>query len=426
MQLERQLDKQHMALTKWILILALAVFTMENGIISAVYNAEIIFWHHLPITQNNQKNKKRKFGMKHIGLVMECDYRIGSTQEEAFAEAFTLADTAEKYGIDGVWLAERHFAAHKGPTDPMGGSIPSVASVPLVMATAIAARTQNIKIATGVSVLPLCHPIRLAEEAATLDHISKGRLIFGIGRSSFPKSYQGYGVPYSESRDIFQESLEIILKAWNDEKLNHKGKYYEFEDVSVMPQPYQTPHPPIVIAANTPDTFPVVGTQGFPLATGLRGSDIKNTGKSLQLYKDAWKAAGHPGEPEIYMRIPVYVHENPELARENPRQGAINAFDRQAQNAVNAVKAAGPNDAENLARRAQALSSLTYDDLLEGRLAYGTPEQVIEKLRYAEEEMGITGIIMEPNVGGLLTKEQINESVALVALKVSPKLKTRV
>lgn len=361
--------------------------------------------------------------MKHIGIVMECDYRIGTSQKEAFSEAFSLADTAEKHGIDGVWLAERHFAAHKRPTDPMGGGIPSVISVPLVMAGAIAARTQNIKIATGVSVLPLCHPIRLAEEVATVDHISQGRLIFGIGRSSFPKSYQGYGVPYSESRDMFQENLDIILKSWTEERLNHEGKYYTFEDVAVMPQPYQTPHPPIIIAANTPDTFPVVGHQGFPLATGLRGSDIPTAAKSLQLYKDAWKESGHTGEPEIYMRIPVYVHEDPEKAKLNPKEGAMNAFRRQAENAVNAVKSAGPDDAENLARRAEVLSNLTYEDLLEGRLAYGTPEEVIEKLKYAEQEMGLTGIVIEPNVGGLLDKDQINESVALIAEKVSPKLK---
>ena len=123
------------------------------------------------------------------------------------------------------------------------------------------------------------------------------------------------------------------------------------------------------------------------------------------------------------MRIPVYVHENPEKALENPKQGVMNAFRRQAENAVNAVKAAGPDDAGNLAKRAEALSSLTYEDLLQGRLAYGTPEQVIDKLRYAQQEMGLTGVVIEPNVGGLLTKDQVNESVALVASKVSPSLK---
>ena len=101
----------------------------------------------------------------HVGLVMECDYREGRTQEEAFAEAMSIAEIAETQGLDGVWLAERHFAMHRRPTDPMGAGIPSIASVPLVLAAAIAARTSRVRIGTGVSVLPLGHPIRTAEEA---------------------------------------------------------------------------------------------------------------------------------------------------------------------------------------------------------------------------------------------------------------------
>ena len=141
--------------------------------------------------------------MQHVGLVMECDYREGRTQDEAFDEAFTVAQLADEAGIDGVWLAERHFAAPRTPTDPGGAGIPSVSSVPLMMAGIIAARTERVRVGTGVSVLPLAHPIRLAEEAATVDNISKGRLDFGIGRSSFPRSYQGYGVPLRGKQGAF-------------------------------------------------------------------------------------------------------------------------------------------------------------------------------------------------------------------------------
>ena len=85
----------------------------------------------------------------YAGLVMECDYREGRTQEEAFAEAFSIAEIAEDYGLDGVWLAERHFAAPRRPTDPMGAGIPSIASVPLVLASAIAARTTRLRARTA-------------------------------------------------------------------------------------------------------------------------------------------------------------------------------------------------------------------------------------------------------------------------------------
>src|SRR5499425_222756 len=185
----------------------------------------------------------------HVGLVMECDYREGRTQEEAFAEAMSIAEIAETEGLDGVWLAERHFAIHRRPLDPMGAGIPSIASVPLVLAAAIAARTTRLRVGTGVSVLPLCHPIRLAEEAATVDQVSKGRLDFGVGRSGFPRAYSGYGVPYDESRERFLEAFDVILRAWTNERFSHQGKYFSCSNLSVVPKPYQKPHPPIWVAA---------------------------------------------------------------------------------------------------------------------------------------------------------------------------------
>jgi len=228
----------------------------------------------------------------HVALVMECDYRQGRTQEEAFEEAFAIAEAAETYGLDGVWLAERHFATHRRPTDPMGAGIPSVVSVPLVWASAIAARTERLRIGTGVSVLPLCHPIRLAEEAATVDQISRGRLDFGVGRSGFARAYEGYGIPYAESRERFQEALEVILKAWSDDRLTYQGKYFSCENLCVMPRPHQKPHPPIRIAATTPDTFPAVGRMGFALVTGVRGFDIPEVAQNLKRYREALHEAG--------------------------------------------------------------------------------------------------------------------------------------
>src|SRR5262245_38645708 len=227
----------------------------------------------------------------YMGLVMECDYREGRTQEEAFAEALTVADVAEASGIDGVWVAERHFAAPRRPTDPMGAGIPSIASVPLVLAAAIAGRTRRLRVATGVSVLPLVHPIRTAEEAATVDQVSRGRLDFGIGRSGFPRAYAGYGVPYDESRERFQESIEVILKAWTQERFSHEGKYFSIKDLGVVPKPYQKPHPPIWVAATTQDTFPMVGRLGFSLVTGLRGFDVPQITRHIGAYRDARREA---------------------------------------------------------------------------------------------------------------------------------------
>src|SRR5205814_7421963 len=141
----------------------------------------------------------------------------------------------------------------------------SVLSAPMTLASAIAARTDRIKIGTAVQILPLCHPLQLAEEAATVDHISRGRLIFGVGRSGFARTYAHYGVPYAESRERFAETLEIVRRAWTHEALTFEGKYFQYHDVAAVPRPYQQPHPPIRVAATSVDRLPSIGGQGFVL-----------------------------------------------------------------------------------------------------------------------------------------------------------------
>lgn len=359
----------------------------------------------------------------HVGLVMECDFRQGRTQEEAFEEAFEIAETAEECGLNGVWLAERHFATHRRPGDPMGAGIPSVVSVPLVWASAIAARTQRLRVGTGVSVLPLCHPIRLAEEAATVDQISRGRLDFGVGRSGFPRSYIGYGIPYDESRDRFQESLEVIVKSWSDDRLTYQGKYYSFDNLSVMPRPYQKPYPPIRIAATTMDTFPLVGKMGFPLVSGLRGFTISEVAHNLKAYRQALHEAGHDGVGDVYLRVPIYVGETDEQGTREPEESTMRSYRRLADTFGQSAGAAGTTISEERRERYERLSNVTYEELLEDRLAYGSPDTVARKLKHLIGELGLSGVIMEPNVGGQLTAEQVLNSIRLYGEEVAPKLR---
>ena len=179
-----------------------------------------------------------------FGIFHEFPSLPGRSHAEAFAQSFELVDGAERWGLDAMWLGELHF-------DPAR----SVLSSPLCVASAIAARTQRMKIGLAVQVLPLCHPLRLAEEAATVDQISKGRLIFGVGRSGVARTYEAYGVPYAESRERFTEILDIVQKAWTQDKVSYQGRYHRFENVAVVPKPYQQPTPPIRVAATSADTF---------------------------------------------------------------------------------------------------------------------------------------------------------------------------
>jgi alkanesulfonate monooxygenase SsuD/methylene tetrahydromethanopterin reductase-like flavin-dependent oxidoreductase (luciferase family) len=186
-----------------------------------------------------------------FGMFTDFHIRQSMTQAEAFEESFQQVEAAEQLGMDAVWLAEHHFSPDR-----------SVLASPLVIASAIASRTRSIRIGLAVQVLPLTNPLRIAEEAATVDHISKGRFNFGIGRSGLTKYYEGYNVPYGESRERFLEALSIILKAWNTERFSHEGAYFSFHDVTVVPKPLQQPYPPIRVALASPDTFSLIGRMG--------------------------------------------------------------------------------------------------------------------------------------------------------------------
>jgi alkanesulfonate monooxygenase SsuD/methylene tetrahydromethanopterin reductase-like flavin-dependent oxidoreductase (luciferase family) len=244
-----------------------------------------------------------------FGMFHEFPALPGRSEADAFDEALAQVDAAERCGLDAMWLAELHGEPQR-----------SVLSDPLGIANAIAVRTRNIQIGIAVQVLPLCHPLRLAEEAATVDQLSRGRLIFGVGRSGVVRTYEDYGISYAESRDRFSETLEIIKRAWTQDPFCYEGKYYNFTDVTLVPKPYQRPYPPIRIAAASADTFPAIGELGWPIFVAVRHGTFSELVPSIKAYREAWKASDHPGEGEVYLRVPAYIAETEERARSELRQ----------------------------------------------------------------------------------------------------------
>ncbi|TMK29071.1 MAG: LLM class flavin-dependent oxidoreductase [Actinobacteria bacterium] len=265
--------------------------------------------------------------------------------------------------------------------------------------------------------------LRTAEEAATVDQISQGRLDFGVGRSGFPRAYSGYGIRYDESRERFQESLDVILKAWTQNGFSHSGKYFTFDNLTVVPRPYQKPHPPIWVAATTHDTFPMVGRMGYSLVTGLRGFDVPEAIGHLLAYRAARREAGHTGDGNVYLRIPVYVAATAAQARSEPEESTMRAYRRLAENMAQSVGATGTTVSEERAERAERLSNVSYEDLLRDRVAYGTPDMVVDRLRQLRDALGLSGVIMESNVGGRIPLDQVLTSIRLYAQEVAPRLR---
>ncbi len=155
-----------------------------------------------------------------FGIFLDFSVRSGQTQGDCFREYFDLVDLAEETGLDTVWLGESHFNQNR------------IVSAPIVVAGSIATRTERLRVGMAVQVLPLINPLRIAEEAATVDQISEGRFEFGVGRSGNLRAYETMGIPYEESRDRFQEALEIILKAWEGETFSYHGEFNQIENLS--------------------------------------------------------------------------------------------------------------------------------------------------------------------------------------------------
>ena len=345
-----------------------------------------------------------------FGLFIEFAIHDDVTHAQAFHESFGLVDVAEKIGVESVWLAEYHFQPDR-----------SVLSSPITVASSVATRTEKIKIGLAVYVLPLSNPVRIAEEVATLDHISGGRLDFGIGRSAFPRVYLGYGMAYEESREPFSECLDVILKAWTLDRFSFHGQYYSFDDVCVIPKPVQKPLPPIRIGATSAETFSLIGRMGYPIFINpSRGSSLLDLAPHIQEFRSARKAAGYGEDVDVGLRLPVYVAETVERAYSEPEQSTMQAIRRLADAVAGTTTQSGIHD--DRSSKAERLGSMTYEDVLRNMVVYGTPEMVVDRMQELQEELGLTQVIYEVNLGCRMPYELQVNCIRLFNEKVIPHL----
>src|SRR5207245_5264039 len=200
--------------------------------------------------------------------------------------------------------------------------------------------------------------MRLPDKAATVDQLSHGRLIFGVGRSGVAQTYEAYGVSYAESRDRFREILDIVEQAWTKPNFSYNGRYHSFKDVAVVPKPYQKPTPPIRIAASTPDTFPAIGRRGAPIFASVRHTTWSDLAKQIQTYHDAWEEAGHPGRGQVFVSAPTYLAETEERARAEPKESIMHFYQEQANLLEGVARLGDPETAPRRMRRVGRLPNL--------------------------------------------------------------------
>ncbi|MFF3767062.1 LLM class flavin-dependent oxidoreductase [Streptomyces sp. NPDC001922] len=227
------------------------------------------------------------------------------TATDYYDETLRLIELAESLGFTQAQTVEHYFT-------PYGGYSPD----PVTLLTAAAARTSRIRLATGAVVPAFTHPVKLAGKLAMLDHLSHGRLDVGFGRAFLPTEFEAFGIPMDESRARFTEGVEACRRLWTTEDLVWEGRFHRFGPVTLLPRPYQRPHPPIFIAsATSTDSCAAAGTAGHHLQVVPSVTSAEQLASMLDAYRGAWDAAGHdPAARRIQMKFTCYLSADREEA----------------------------------------------------------------------------------------------------------------
>src|SRR5215475_1242542 len=223
-----------------------------------------------------------------FGLFGSASARRGGAEfdsSEGFRDFIDYNVEAESLGFHGTFVVEHHFTGY--------GQV----SATLNLLTWLGARTRTLRLGTAVIVLPWHNPVLLAEQTATLDLLSGGRLDFGIGKGYRYNEFAGFCVPMEEADARFDECLEVMIKAWSlDTTWSHRGTYWQFEDVAVEPPTAQKPHPPLWMGAGSPASIKKVAALGYNLLLGQFDS-FEEIGEEVALFKAKVEACGRPFDP---------------------------------------------------------------------------------------------------------------------------------
>jgi len=222
------------------------------------------------------------------------------------------------------------------------------------------------------------------------------------------------------SQARFVECLEIIRRAWKGEPFSFEGEFYRIPTVTVAPTPYQVPHPPLRMAANSPETFPQVARLGLPLFIGLRDLDIPLLRGHLKAYREAWRQSGQAGPADVFLRIPVYAAPTEQAAREEPREAMTYFFERHVELIRSGLGRAGAGPGDRRQAMADRIRDMSYDEILKTRVAFGTAPALRDRLGEIAEDLGLAGIVAELNPSGLLSLDQMKRTLDILTREVIP------
>ncbi len=339
---------------------------------------------------------------------------IRRTETEVYGDIVKGAELADELGFDSVWVVEHAFSEH------------SIVSSPQSILGAIAAKTDRIKIGVACFIVPWHQPLRLAQDIAMLDVLSRGRMIIGAGRGYQKREFDAYGLDMAESRERLVEGMDIAVKAWTNERVSYDGKFFSFPEVMVIPKPLQKPHPPIWMAVtHSPESLDVAvsnrwglitaGSTFFPAAPEA-DEDVIRSYRSKML---------ESGVAEEDIRVAalrnLFVAESEERALEvmRPRlewAGDMAAFLRRPVSRL--AQASNLSGYEHYAKDHYIEPDLLERQIPQAMGAIGTPERVTETIKELESTH-VTHFLAALDAGGL-SYEEIEGSMRLFAEEVMP------
>jgi natural product biosynthesis luciferase-like monooxygenase protein len=299
---------------------------------------------------------------------------------------------------------------------------------PQLLLAAIGQRSRCLRLGTSVSILPLHHPLQIAEQMAMLDLMSGGRVDLGVGRGSEVYDYEVFGLQYAEAQSRTLEALEIILKAWSGEPFTHSGQHYQLPEVQVWPRPEQRPHPPVWLAATaSPETFRLAGQRGYHLMLAPFLQPVAELREKVALYHQALRGAGHdPTTREVLAAYHVYVGEDRAAARAAAEVGVRSYVRASAEIHARTADRPIPTTFRREQRSSVQVLDLSIDQLLaERRVVAGTAAECVEVLASLREELGLTYVAANVCLTGLSPAE-VRRSMERLATRVVPHFQTSV
>ncbi len=345
-----------------------------------------------------------------FGLFYQLPCAPDQAEPIRYNETIEQIVLADQLGFDIAWLAELHFFR------PF-----SIMPAPLYVAVAAAQRTRRIRFGSGVILVPLHHPLRIAEETAVADILTGGRLDVGVGRGTIALHFQGFGVSRDESRARFEEGLEVIVKAWTSDHFEHKGRYFEFPATALAPRPMQKPHPPLRIAANSPDTAEIAGLHNLDVMAASPLNPMPGFFEHVRKYRDALSRANHPEEArDVAALFFVSPGDSPQQVRAQFEPSMMHYFRTIGEQAKAGGRGQYEGSYQYLQQVRERAATIGWEEVYPTMGVFGPAGDCIQRINQIYEGARINQLVCWFNPGGRIPHKDVMTAMERFAKDVMP------